>query len=136
MGNYFKSANEIYDIYETLFERLMSDPALSKKLLALGKCVNIKFTDYEAEITLDIEGEKWKFIKGPPENPVEIVLWLNSTSAHRLWTGKITPLSAIMSREIRVKGPIRALTDIDTLFSASKEIYKQILTEKGRSNIL
>ncbi len=134
MGSYFKSAEELYDIYEMLFNRIMNDPKLSAKMLALGKCLTIKFTDFDAEITLFIDGENWKFIKGPADNSADIVLWMNSNSAHRLWTGKITPLSAIMSREIRAKGPIRSLTDIDTLFTASKGLYQTILGEKGRTS--
>ena len=134
MGNYFKSADELYSIYELLFERLMKDPKLSAKMLTLGKYFTIKFTDLEAEITLCIDGNDWKFIRGAADVKADIVLWMNSNSAHRLWTGKITPLSAIMSREIRAKGPIRSLTDIDTLFTASKGLYQTILGEKGRTS--
>ena len=136
MGRFFKSANEVYDVYEKFFKRLFNDPHLGKKIITLGKTFNLKFTDYNTEITIIIDGENYKFVRGASEKIAEIVLWLNSDSAHRLCSGKTTPLSAIMSREIRAKGPIRALTDIDTIFSAAKTIYRTVLEEMGRTDLL
>lgn len=134
MGTYFKSADELYDICGKLFGKLLSDANIGTLILKLQKSFKFIFTDYNFEINILIDGNNWKIIRGPCDEQTEIHLWLSSDSAHRLWSGKITPLSAIMSREIRAKGPIRALTEIDTIFSSSQQIYHAILKAQGRND--
>lgn len=136
MGKLFKSASGLCDIYQTLFKRLLIDPKLGERILNLKKNLKFTFTDPKVEITVEIKDQNWKVICGPCDVKAEIKFWMTGDAAHRLWSGKVTPMSAIMSRKIRAIGPIQALTEIASIFTSSYPIYREILKEKGREDLL
>jgi len=136
MGKTFASAEELCDILGTVFRRSLQETELGTKLLSVSKSLRFIFRDPVAEITVRVDGTHWDVVVGPCDTPADITFWMSGDSAHRLWLGKVTPLAAIMAREIRAAGPIRALAEIEAVFSLSRAIYRQVLEERGRQDLL
>ncbi|MDZ7338827.1 MAG: SCP2 sterol-binding domain-containing protein [candidate division KSB1 bacterium] len=136
MGKAFASPEELCDILGTVFRRSLQETELGKKLLKLNKSLRFVFHEPNAEITVRVDGAHWDVICGPCETRAEIQFWMSGDAAHRLWLGKVKPLAAIMARQIRAAGPIRAMAEIEALFALSTSIYKQVLKERGREDLL
>ncbi len=136
MGKAFASQEELYDILATVFRRSLQETELGPKLLNLNKSLRFVFHEPKAEITVKVDGAHWHVVCGPCDTPAEIQFWMSGDAAHRLWSGKVKPLAAIMARQIRAAGPVRAMGEIEALFTLSTAIYKQVLREKGRDDLL
>jgi alkyl sulfatase BDS1-like metallo-beta-lactamase superfamily hydrolase len=136
MGKFFKSGEELCEIHQKLFERLLESSEVSAKILALNKNLKFIFKDPNAEITVLLRDNRVQVVCGPCDEESDVKFWLSAESAHRLWLGKVTPTSAIMAREVRASGPISALTDLESIFSKSHDVYRQILKEEGRDDLL
>ncbi|MCR4439043.1 MAG: SCP2 sterol-binding domain-containing protein [bacterium] len=136
MGKTFSSAEELCDILGTVFRRSLQETELGRKLVGLNKSLRFFFRDPEAQITVQVDGAHWEVVCGPCDAPADIKFWMTGDAAHRLWSEKVKPLAAIMARQIRAAGPVRALGEIEAVFSLSSDIYKQVLREKGRQDLL
>ena len=136
MAKFFQSANELCDIYQALFKKLLRDSSVGKTVVDLKMNLRFIFTDPKAEINIQVDENKWHVLSGETDQKAEITFWMSSDSAHRLWLGQVTPLSAIMSREIRATGPIRALNEIAAVFGSSRQTYFEILQKHGRADLL
>ena len=136
MAKCFHSANELSGVFETLFKTILSNSRFGEKVKDLGKNLKFNFNDPNTEITIALDKGKWSVKSGPGNVKADIEFWLSGDSAHRLWSGKVTPISAIMSREIRAKGPIRAMNEIASLFASSQDIYRKTLKKFGREDLL
>jgi putative sterol carrier protein len=129
MGKYFKISDEFYKVYVPYFEKLLKNPDVGGKISEKQLTVQFFITDLKAQLLLDCCDPKGQVVCGETEKEGDIKIWLKSDSAHRLWSGKLALMPAIMSREIRVMGPADKLKELSHIFKPASEIYQTHIKE-------
>lgn len=136
MGQYYKSAKEFTDIFTSLFKKILQDPDMSGTLKSLNKVFAFKFTDPDVSITINPSKTEDSITIGGSGQEGEIKMWMTTDAAHKLLLGKLNPMAAIMSRQIRVTGPFQAMSNVVKVFSATSQIYREVLTENDLDELL
>jgi len=136
MSKYFKIADEFYKIYVPYFNQLVEHPEVGGKIQENELKLQFFITDLKARIMLDCCNVNSKVICGYNDLEADIKMWLKSDSAHRLWLGKLTFNPAIMSREIKVLGPVDKLKGLSGIFKPAADIYKKHLLKMGYKDLL
>jgi putative sterol carrier protein len=136
MGRYFNVSDEFYKIYVPYFQELATNPEVGGKIKESELKIQFYITDLKAQIFLDCCNLEGPVICGKTEKEGDIKIWLKSDSAHRLWSGKVSLMPAIMAREIKVLGPVDQLKNLTGIFKPASEIYKAHLTKMGYQNLL
>lgn len=133
MNFIFNSAEDLCDIFTALFQKMSKNPTLAEKIAEINQVIRFNFTNPKAEITVDATQQPPQIICGAAEKAADLQLWMAGDIAHQLWMGKITPISAIMSRQIRAVGKMQSIREIGAFFNSVTQIYQDLLLEKGRT---
>lgn len=102
----------------------------------MGTSVKFFLSDPNAEITIDSKVPGGRIVCGSSDLETEIKIYLKSDTAQRLWSGKLSVLSAILSGELTVKGPVEKLQGLLSTFKPALQIYRGVLAEVGRDDLL
>lgn len=136
MGKFYKTTEEFQKIFTELAEKLLIETKENSRLKTYSKVLAFNFTDHDIKFTIDLTNSEKNIIIGETDKDAEIKIWMSTDSAHRMLLGKLNPISAVMSREIRVSGPFQALPNVVKLFSAANRIYRDVLTENGLEDLI
>lgn len=136
MSLIFNSAEELCQIFTELFQKICMDSTLGAKIKAINQVIRFHFTHPKVEITVDATQKPAQVICGAVELAADLQFWMTGDIAHELWMGKISPMSAIMSRRIRAVGKMQSMRDIGAIFSLVTQIYQDIMVENGHPELI
>lgn len=136
MGKYFKISDEFYKVFVPYFEKLLKAPEVGGKIKEKELTIQFFITDLKAELLLDCCNIKGEVSCGKTLKEGDIKIWLKSDSIHHLWSGRLTLMSAIMSREIKVLGPVDKLKELSHIFKPAAEIYAAHIKEQDYKNLM
>lgn len=132
MNFIFNSAEDLCDLFTELFRKIGQNSTLAAKMAEINQVIRFHFTNPKVEITVDATQQPLLVICGAAEKAPDLQLWLAGDIAHQLWLGKISPMSAIMSRQIRAVGKMQSMREIGAVFSSVTKIYQDLLLEKSQ----
>ena len=118
----------IQEIFQQLFDRLFDVEELKANLLGINKVVKIKYDKPEVTMYLDFkdEGSKVVFLPDGGLDPAA-VLEMDWETGHRLWSGNLDLIPALMTERVRVAGEVEQLVQLRSMYSKAIEIYKEIV---------
>jgi hypothetical protein len=127
----FADAAQLYECVGAILTWLRDDPHAGAGLLKSGLIVRFKYTEPEAEITIDGSHEPIEILCGPCDRQPTVDMAMTGDVAHTFWLGKLNLVAALTRGTVRAKGPIPAVMKLLPLVSGAFKQYPQILREKG-----
>ena len=124
-----KDPKVIEGIFQKLFEELFADEDLKKNLLGINKVVKIKYERPEVVIYLDFsdEGSRVLFDVDGVTSP-SATLEMDWETAHKLWSGTLDLIPALMTERVRVGGEVEQLVALKSMYGKATELYKDIIS--------
>lgn len=134
MSQFWSSADEMVDVFMTLFEQMTQDDEMMEKGKKLDQIVVYSYTDPVAKVWWDARGGKFDYGSGEPPGDPKVEMTLSGDDAHRSWSNKLNPVMAITRKKIRVKGNATGLLKLQPLLKKVAVLYNKVLDEKGMSS--
>jgi hypothetical protein len=132
---YFANSDELDRVMELLWNRIKSDPDMSKKLLDTKLIVQFKYREPESKLTIDCsDGQEMKIITGATNLKPVIEMSMKADMAHEFWLGKVNVPLAIMSGKITSKGPTPKALALLPVIKPAYSIYPIVLEESGKKS--
>jgi hypothetical protein len=132
---YFENSDELDGVMEKLWNRIKSDPDMSKKLLDSKLIVQFKYREPDSRLTIDCsDGKEMKIIPGQTNIKPVIEMSMKADTAHEFWMGKVNVPLAIMSGKITSKGPTPKALALLPVIKPAYSIYPKVLEESGKKS--
>jgi putative sterol carrier protein len=134
---HFKDEQDVYGFIGRLFQELAVDAELAPRLKKADTTVQYQLRDPQAQITVDMrEGRDIQVDLGPSELDPEVVMTMESDTAHRFWLGKVNITVALARGQINAKGPVAKILRLVPLVKPAFPRYEQLLRDAGRTDLL
>jgi len=115
-------------IFQKFFDRVFTDEELKENLSGINQVVMIKYERPDVVIYLHLNdgGNKIMFDRDGVQEP-DVTLEMKWETAHKLWSGNLDILMALISQRIKVDGQVDKLFGLKSIFGPAREIYKEIV---------
>ncbi len=131
----FRDADEVYETFGALFERLSAEPDLTARFLEANTVVRFALRRPTAKITILLrEGEPPQVDLGPSGLEPELVLSMDADIAHHLWLGELNLTLALARGQIRADGPVAKVLRLVPLLGPVFQYYREQRDELGRAD--
>ena len=134
--NVFKDAKMLYEILVEFYELLKNHPEIGPKLAQSNLCVQFRYKNPSAVITIDATGDDLKIIQGEFDGQPEVVLTMNADFAHAFWHGKANLVSALTRRQVKAKGNVPKTIKLLPILNPSYALYPKFLADKGLRHLV
>lgn len=134
--NVFKDAKMLYEILVEFYELLKNNPEIGPKLAQSNLCVQFRYKNPSAVITIDATGDDLKIIQGEFDGEPEVVLTMNADFAHAFWHGKANLVSALTRRQVKAKGNVPKTIKLLPILKPSYALYPKFLADKGLRHLV
>jgi alcohol dehydrogenase class IV len=132
----FDNTEMLYDVlmdfYEMLKENSEIGPSLSKSKL----CVQFRYKNPSAVITIDSTGKEPIIIKGDFDGKPEVTMTMNADFAHKFWHGKANLVSALTRRLVVAKGNVPKTLKLLPILKPAYKLYPEYLKKKGYGHLV
>ncbi len=132
----FKDAKMLYEILLEFYEVLKNNPEIGPKLAQSNLCVQFRYKNPSAVITIDATGDDLKIVKGDFDGQPEVVLSMNADFAHAFWHGKANLVSALTRRQVKARGNVPKTIKLLPILKPSYALYPKFLAEKGLHHLM
>jgi putative sterol carrier protein len=133
----FASDQEVYETIGKLFQELASDEELAPKFAKADTVVQYTHTDPDAVITVRLcPGEPVEVDLGDTKLEPDVVMTMESDTAHRFWLGKVNVTTALARGQIKASGPVAKILKLVPLTKPVFPRYKAQLEADGRQDLI
>ncbi len=136
MTHVFKDAKMLYAVLMGFYELLKNNPEIGPKLAQSNLCVQFRYKNPSAVITIDATGAELKIIQGDFDGQPEVVLTMNADFAHTFWHGKANLVSALTRRQVKAQGNVPKTIKLLPILKPSYALYPKFLAEKGLRHLV
>ena len=136
MTHVFKDSKMLYAVLMEFYELLKNNPEIGPKLGQSNLCVQFRYKNPSAVITIDATGAELKIIQGDFDGQPEVVLTMNADFAHAFWHGKANLVSALTRRQVKAKGNVPKTIKLLPILKPSYALYPKFLAEKGLRHLV
>ncbi|MFQ6068960.1 MAG: SCP2 sterol-binding domain-containing protein [Candidatus Aminicenantales bacterium] len=140
--SYFKEREEMYSIYEALFDRVSTHPEVGPALADSGLIVSFKLNNPEGEFTVNCREkpeEKGKYISavfGACGLKPDFAISASADFCHKFWLGKVDIVTSLFSGEARAEGDFSKAMKLLPVLKSVNKLYIQMLEELGRKDLI
>ena len=121
--NVFTDSHMLYDILVGFYELLKNHPDIGPRLVESDLCVQFRYKNPAAVITIDATGNDLEIIPGTFDGQPEVVLSMNADFAHAFWHGKANLVSALTRRQVKAKGNVPKTIKLLPILKPSYALY-------------
>jgi putative sterol carrier protein len=133
----FKDEEDVYRFVGRLFQELAVDPELAPRFKKANTTVQYQLHNPDAQITVNMRpDEEMQVDLGPSDLDPEVVMSMDSDTAHRFWLGKVNVTAAIARGQIKAKGPVAKILKLVPLVKPVFPRYEQMIKDAGRTDLL
>jgi alcohol dehydrogenase class IV len=136
LSNVFQNAEMLYDILIEFYELLAASPEIGPKLAQSDLCVQFRYKNPSAVITIDATGDDIKILKGEFDGRPEVTLTMEADFAHKFWHGKANLVSALTRRQVSAKGNVPKTIKLLPILKPSYALYPKFLVKKGLRHLV
>ena len=136
MNHVFKDAKMLYAVLMEFYELLKNNPEIGPKLAQSNLCVQFRYKNPSAVITIDATGAELKIVQGDFDGQPEVVLTMNADFAHAFWHGKANLISALTRRQVKAKGNVPKTIKLLPILKPSYALYPKFLADKGLRHLV
>lgn len=135
----FANTQEMQDVLAAVLER-GQDTATAKGLAKAGLTVAFVYEGPELRLVMDgknpKEGETISAYFGEGGPTPDVTFALHADVGHRFWSGKLNVPQALSRGQIKATGSIAGALKLLPLMPPLYELYRNVMTEKGRAGDL
>ena len=136
VSNVFKNTDMLYDILIEFYELLKDTPEIGPQLAQSDLCVQFRYTNPSAVITIDATGDDIEIIKGEFDGRPEVTLTMKADFAHKFWHGKANLVTALTRRQVAAKGNVPKTIKLLPILKPSYALYPKFLVKKGLRHLV
>jgi putative sterol carrier protein len=134
---YFKDEAEVYEFIGKLFQDLTDDEELGPKFQKANTVVQYQYRNPDSQITVKLmEGEEGQVDLGPTDLEPEVVMSMETDTAHEFWLGKVNVTVALARGQIKPKGPVNKVLKLVPLVKPVFPRYRKQLEDAGRQDLI
>jgi hypothetical protein len=142
MGQYYRDARHLYEIYGYFMDRILKDPKIGPKMAKAGIVIKFVYTDPDAEITIDLKNPPAKqgfhgtYYLGPCDRQEDV--WSKQTAdfSHSFWHGHENPVAAVARGKVKQGGKITAMMKLLPVVKPAFRMFPIVLEEMGLSDLI
>lgn len=142
MGEYYRDADQLFEIYGHFLERVLTDDKVGRKMARAGIVIKFIYTDPDCEITIDLKnppaqpGRYGTYYLGPC--PVKEDVWSKQTAdhSHRFWHGQVNPIASVAKGEVKQGGNVIAMLKLLPVVKSAFHLFPVVLEEMGYTNLV
>jgi putative sterol carrier protein len=133
----FRDEEEVYDHIGALLRDLLDDEELSDQFRRANTIVQYVLRDPDATITIRIlEDAEPAIDLGPTAMEPEVVMQMESDTAHRFWLGQVNVTVALARGQMKARGPVAKILKLVPLAKPVFPHYRERLERAGREDLL
>jgi hypothetical protein len=134
---FFKDGDEVYAHIGRLLRDLIEDPELDAEFRRANTVVQYVLHDPEAVITAKILADDQSAIEfGATDLEPEVIMEMDSDTAHRFWLGRVNVTVALARGQIRAHGPVAKILKLVPIAKPVFPRYRAQLEAGGREDLL
>ena len=134
---FWKDENQPIEAFLKMFDKCMADPDLSKSLKKVNQLILFDYTQdgENCAFWVDARGGEVTSGQGRPDEEPDLTMSLSADDAHRSWSNKLNPVTAITRKKIKVKGSATGLLRLAPKLKKVAGYYNEVLDEMGLEDI-
>jgi len=127
----FAASDDFYTVMQTIFERLIADPAATQDFQSRKMIVRIKGTDPSVELLLNGKTTPIQVSFGPQPGRADLELLIAVDLLHGILTDQESLRAAFMSGRMKVTGNVFRAMQLADLFRKIEAVYPDVMREQG-----
>jgi len=136
MVNVFKNSDMVYDILVDFYQLLDKDPDIGPSLQKTNLCIQFRYANPEAIITIDATGDTTQIVTGQFNGEPEVTMSMNADFAHKFWHGKANLVTALTRRQVTAKGNVPKTLKLLPILKPAFDLYPDFLRDKGLEHMI
>ena len=137
---YFKSAEELYEVFGKLFDRVKMDPKVGRAIGNIKMVFQYRYTDPESRVTINARDKPTEgylsAIMGETDLKADVIMEMDANFAHEFYLGKANVMVAMTRGRIKSRGKMTKLLKLLPVVKPIYPMYREILVEMGRKDLL
>ncbi len=123
----FQSTEELYRVMEDLWMWIKNNPTISDQLLKSKLVVRFNYRNPDGSLTVDgSNGRELVITAGDCLKKPDVQMDMQSDFAHQFWLGKVNVPTALLSGQLRSKGPVNKALALLPAVRPAWQVYPQI----------
>lgn len=142
MGEYYRDAEQLLEIYGYFLDRLLTDDKIGPKMSKAGIVVRFIYTDPDCEVTIDLKNPPAKpgyhgtFYLGPCDVKEDVSSRQSADHSHRFWHGYENPIASVAKGKVKQGGNIIAMLKLLPVVRPAFQVFPQVLEEMGYGDLV
>jgi len=136
MSHVFKDSDMLYDVLMDFYDVLNNDPDIGPSLQKTNLCIQFRYSNPDAVITIDATGNETELIKGEFSGDPEVTMSMNADFAHKFWHGKANLVTALTRRQVAAKGNVPKTLKLLPILKPAYDLYPDFLRDKGLEDLI
>lgn len=142
MGEYYKDAAQLFEIYGRFLDRVLSDEKIGRKMARAGIVIKFIYTEPDCEITIDLRNPPAKpgyygtFYLGPCGVKEDVWSKQSADHSHRFWHGYQNPIASLARGEVRQGGNVVAMLKLLPVVRPAFKLFPVVLEEMGYGDLI
>jgi len=132
---FFGDSGELYSILGG-FLRAQTGTEVTRQIGKTGMCIQFKYHEPEALITLVSTGEDMEEYEGDVSHRPDVQFEMKADVAHRFWLGKVNLPVALARQQIVARGPVQKALKLLPIIQPLYGKYQAYLREMGREDLV
>jgi hypothetical protein len=132
----FQNSDMLYDVLIEFYELLKDSPEIGPKLAQSDLCVQFRYKNPSAVITIDCTGDEIQILKGQFDGQPEVTLSMKADFAHKFWHGKANLVTALTRRQVAARGNVPKTIKLLPILKPSYLLYPKFLVKKGLGHLV
>lgn len=129
---FYQNASQLYECFQELLQRIAEEnPDAEKPLIKSRMAVRFNCTEPAAEIFINARQKPIEIAYGPTKGRADLDITLSTDTLHGILSGDISLRASAANKSLRVKGPVHKTFALVNIFTLGKDLYPQILADKG-----
>jgi putative sterol carrier protein len=130
----FANEDELFKYVGGIFEKGFHDPELGPRMEATGMVFQMKCTEPESYLTIDMGGKK--VYQGQDGPPADAALLMSTETSNAYWQGKVNLPFAMARGKVKIEGNVAKLLALSPLGKKLFPNYVASLKADGREDLL
>jgi hypothetical protein len=142
MGEYYRDADHLYEIYGYFLDKVLSDEKVGPKMSKAGIIIRFIYTDPDCEITIDLKNPPSKkgvhgtYYLGPCDLEAEVWSKQSADHSHRFWHGLENPIASVAKGKVRQGGKVTAMLKLLPVVRPTFSIFPKALEDLGYEDLI
>ena len=142
MGQYYRDAEQLFEIYGHFLDRDLRHEQVGPKMAKAGIVVRFIYTDPDCEITIDLKnppqqaGCYGSFYLGPCDVRADVWSRQSADHSHRFWHGLENPVASVARGKIKQGGNVVAMLKLLPVVRRAFEMFPVALRELGYDHLV